>query len=422
MLSEGVCIQDATGFIPDDILEMYTKAKEGKLRDIEVPKDADLNNIEEYLEMYYNSPIRKLSDGASRARVILDGSDLQVILRPNKHSRLDFTVVGENKATISDGGEVLATCRPIKRPEWLNEKLSNGMPIEVAMPIASEEIINVVFSLSCMNYNTNRGCRYCNLFATSISKKIIMLPKDTLREWAKYQGEAVQIATDHRWRGTIAISGGALPPRHRPEYLERMGIVLSALREYVGEETLKELRLVYNHYPPEDFADMYKWKEMGIQATSIDIEVMDSAYFAAICPGKNRYKPHAYWKKAQEAAVEVFGPGRSVGCIVMGIEPMSTLLKGVEERLSKGIIPLPLTFQSAPGSAYWGFRPPTAEWLVEASNKMADSFLKHAPKFLDPNRIKRLEKRAKKEGPRRNRSSPEGIVLDEVQRRMQGFM
>ena len=250
-----------------------------------------------------------------------------------------------------------------------------------------------------------------------------MLPKSTLRVWAKYQAEAVQIATDNGWRGTLAISGGALAPAQRGEYLERIQIVLSMLHEYVGEEILKELILVYNHYPPEDFSDMHKWKELGIDAVSIDLEVMDSAYFAAICPGKNHYKPHEYWKKAQEAALEVFGPGRVTGCIVLGIEPMSTLLKGVEERLSKGIIPIPLVFFSAPGSAYWGFRAPTAEWIVEASEKIADLYINYAPKFLGPAIAK--ARREKKEGvpkrPRSNQTTHLSVVFDEIQRRLQGL-
>lgn len=275
-----------------------------------------------------------------------------------------------------------------------------------------------------MNYNTNRGCRYCNLFANPISQKIFMLPKSTLREFAKYQAEAIQIATDHGWRGNLAITGGALPPAQRPEYLERIEIVLSMLREYLGEEILSKLNLVYNHYPPDDFSDMYKWKELGINGVSIDLEVMDSAYFAAICPGKNASKPHAYWKKAQEAALEVFGPGRVTGCIVMGIEPMSTLLKGIDERLSKGIFPIPLVFFSAPGSAYWGFRAPTADWIVEASEKIADSFIEHAPKVFGPSMMKRMGKEGSgdRERARRNQSTHLSVVFDELRRRLRGFI
>jgi hypothetical protein len=81
--------------------------------------------------------------------------------------------------------------------------------------------------------------------------------------------------------------------------------------------------------------------------------------------------------------VEIIGPLLgTTGCIVVGIEPMSTLLKGFDERVSKGIMPLPLVYFSAPGSAYWGFRSPTAEWIVEASERIVDIFMEHMPKLL----------------------------------------
>ena len=97
----------------------------------------------------------------------------------------------------------------------------------------------------------------------------------------------------------------------------------------------------------------------------------------------------------------------------MGIEPMSTLIKGIDERLSKGIMPVPLVFFSAPGSAYWGFRAPTAEWVVEASEKIADSFMKHSLKFL----ARAIAKARRKRTPRE--SSPLTVVFDEIQRRIQ---
>jgi len=373
LISEGVRVQMAD-VLPD------TSAMDKE--EVVLPDKLDLDDIDGILDLMRRSNMQRESDRFLGQTFILDGSGLLAPVYPNKHSRLDLLVEAD-VATISDGGEVLATGRFPPRKEWLKEKISNGMPITTVLPGMSEAIINVLFNLSCMNYNANRGCRYCNLFANPVSKKIVKLPKETLQKYASYQAEAVKIATDNGWRGNLAVSGGALPPAQRGEYLERLELVLATIREAVGDETFGQLTKMYNHYPPEDFDDMHTWKEIGIDATSMDLEVMDDAYFAAICPGKHAYKPLPYWKKAQEASVKIFGPLlHTTGCIVVGIEPMSTLLKGFEERVSKGVMPLPLIFFSAPGSAYWGFRSPTAEWIVEASERMVDIFLEHIPKFL----------------------------------------
>jgi len=373
MISEGLRVQ-----MPDVPREPTILEKE----EVDIPDRLDLDDIDGILDLMTRSFMHRESNRFLGQTLILDGSGLLAPVYPNKHSRLELITDGD-RATVSDGGEVIATGRFPPRKRWLKEKISNGMPVTTVLPGMSAAIINVLINLSCMNYNANRGCRFCSLFANPVSKKIVKLPKETLRKYASYQAEAVRIATDNGWRGNLAVSGGAFPPAQRGEYLERLELVLSTIREALGDETFGKLRKVYNHYPPEDFCDMHTWKEIGIDATSFDHEVMDEAYFAAICPGKHAYKPLPYWKKAQEASVEIFGPLLgTTGCIVVGIEPMSTLLKGFEDRVSKGVMPLPLVFFSAPGSAYWGFRAPTAEWIVEASEKMVDIVLKHMPKLL----------------------------------------
>ena len=40
-------------------------------------------------------------------------------------------------------------------------------------------------------------------------------------------------------------------------------------------------------------------------------------------------------------------------------------------------MPRPVIFCSAPNSEYWGFRPPTADWLIEVTERMATQYIKH---------------------------------------------
>jgi len=414
MISEGVRTE-----VSEDVSSEINKMSRDKVdvgsNDIKIPDKLDFNDPERIIELF--AEVNKTDTSSDfRQVIIFDGSGLRAPVYSNKRSRLELNIQG-SKATISEMGDILVTGTFPKRFNWLDEKLSNGLPISTVLPSMSASIINVVFSLSCMNYNSNRGCRYCNLFSNPISKKISMLPMETLRVWAKYQSEAVKTAVENGWRGSLAISGGALPPAHRNEYLERLELVLSSLKNAVGDEIFKKLPKVYNHYPPEKFSDMHKWKEMGITTTSFDLEVMDDAYFGAICPGKDTYKPLSYLKEAQEYSVKVFGPlSGTISCVVMGIEPMSSLVKGFDERFSKGILPLPLVFHSTPGSEYEGFRPPTAEWIIEASEKMADSFMRHIFKWIKPPKANKNEGGSKKIGfsPSRMPTTHLSVVFDEI--------
>ena len=60
---------------------------------------------------------------------------------------------------------------------------------------------------------------------------------------------------------------------------------------------------------------------------------------------------------------------------------MAALTEGIEERTSKGIFTTPLNFVPTAGSPYAQFRPPTAEWFVEATEKMVDSYFRHEDKL-----------------------------------------
>lgn len=377
----------------------------------------DVDDVESVLRVYADSlrarervPIKELGNVMR-----FDGSGVTAPIIVNHHSRLELERDGE-RVTVCDGDRRLVSgCIP-ETPAWTSETLSNGLPVMSVLPAMSEGIINVVFGLSCMNYNTRRGCKYCNLFANPVATQLAMLPMKTLEGFAKYQAEAVKIATDAGWRGTLTFSGGALAPSQRRETLDRIAIVMDALDDAVGDEILAGLPKIYNHYPPEDLTELSRLKDGGITATSIDLEVMDPAYFAAICPGKHAYRPLDYWKKAQEVSVRVFGPyTNTMGFVIVGLEPMDSLVEGMEERLQKGVLPLPFVFYSAPGSAYWGFRPPTAEWLVESTDRLADVFMPHLPRVMQNLAASGASAPAAP-------SFANCILFDEVRRRFQELM
>jgi hypothetical protein len=223
------------------------------------------------------------------------------------------------------------------------------------------------------------------------------------------------IAVKHGWRGTIALSGGALPPSQRGKMIDNIERIMTQFRKLIDEKILSQLHIGANVYPPENFEEMYKWKDLGINAAAFDMEVMDSAYFRAICPGKSKAYPHQRWKDAQEFAVEIFGRGRGTfQALVTGIEPMDSLVKGVEERISKGIYSFPLFFVPTPGTPYAQFRSPTADWFVKANNKMADIYFRYADS-LDMNLLTDNRPGYTRMG----LSYPLVILHDEMARRLQ---
>jgi hypothetical protein len=311
----------------------------------------------------------------SQSMVVFDGSGIVSMLRPNRYSRLEAVIEGEHVA-ISDMGEELGTATFEKHPDWFGLPLSNGNTVQSVFS-GSTTITNIVLNFRCHNYDSGKGCKYCGLFAAA--RSIPAMSQSAARELTAYQVEAAVLAIQHGWRGTMVLTGGVLPPSKRGQLTEGIERVMVQFREALDSEALSQLHIAPNSYPPDDLSEMYRWRDLGVNSTEFDLEVMHPDYWKAICPGKSETYSQDYWKEAQVASAEIFGRGRgAVTAVVMGVEPMSSLVEGVEERISKGVYTTPLMFMPTPGSPYAEFRPPTAEWMVEASEKMADSYFRYA--------------------------------------------
>jgi len=200
--------------------------------------------------------------------------------------------------------------------------------------------------------------------------------KETL-ETAEPAIEATIIAINSGWRGFLNLAGGATPPNRRDQWTTDMvEAVMARFHESVGTDVLSELQVAVQVYPPNDLGELYKWKSFGVNSAEFDSQIMDPAYFKAICPGRGEQK---MWYEAQEAATEVFGRGRgSVANAVTGIEPMAGLLEGIEERISKGVWTMPLMFYPAEGSAMARMQPASPQWYEELWDKITDIYLRYA--------------------------------------------
>jgi hypothetical protein len=344
---------------------------------------------------------------------VLDGCDLVVMPLPNPYSRLEAIING-NDVVISDMGKVRSTGKLEVRRSWRDEKMSHGKIADTVFmqSASSASILNIIINFRCYNYDSGQGCKYCGLYARSIPKST---PVSVTQRYTALQVEMASIAVKNGWRGTIVLSGGALPPSQRGNITDSIERIMTQFHELLDEKILSQLLIGANVYPPENFEEMYEWKDLGVNGAAFDMEVMDSAYFRAICPGKSKAYPHQRWKDAQEFAVEIFGRGRGTfQALVTGIEPMDSLVEGVEERISKGIYSFPLFFVPTPGTPYAQFRPPTADWFVKANNKMADIYFRYADS-LDMNLLTDNRPGYTRMG----LSYPLVILHDEMARRLQ---
>lgn len=306
--------------------------------------------------------------------VILDGSGLRARTLPYSGSRIDFIMDG-NDVTISEAGEVLATGKLEPRDPWRDKLMSDGTTVDSAF-LGTSLWSDISITGGCYPAESGRGCKFCVLNKMTVQAPAGPRPStsETLAA-AERQIEATVIAIQSGWRGMVLFVGGATPPERRDQWTtDLFEAIMARFHESLDSDTLSEVPICSYVYPPDDLAEMVKWKRSGVNTVLYDCQAMDPAYFKAICPGRGSQKR---WFEAQEAAVEVFGEGKCRGTVVAGLEPMAGMLEGIEERVSKGVHIRPNIFYPIPGTPLGGMRPATAEWYMEAFEKTDEIYARY---------------------------------------------
>ena len=320
--------------------------------------------------------LTELGGAVWNSRIALDGCEMVIPfirMGENPRSRLEISIDGDD-VTISDMGELQATAKLEPRALWRDKLLSDATPVGSVIMCTDDFQSNIIISRGCATAGSGRPCRFCDLGPNFEANMPLASLSETLKA-AEPAIEATVIAIEGGWRGILNLSGGAQPVARRDQWTtDIIEAVMTRFHESVDADILAELQVEVQLYPPSDLSQMEKWKSFGINSTEYDNQVMDPAYFRAVCPGRGDQER---WFEAQEAAVEIFGRGRgSVTNLVTGLEPMAGMLEGIEERISKGVYSLPLIW--GPGGALAGMRAPSAEWYVEAFEKIADIYLRYA--------------------------------------------
>lgn len=353
------------------------------------------------------------TSGHSYLAVVMDECDIVIGIWHNPSSHLLVSFDGD-VVTISEMGKVLGTGRPEVRPSWRDNLCSDGTTAQDALPMWNADIASIFLSVPCFHALGGKPCKYCIVSSTPTSAMPTRDPSDF--EARKTRNvEAVGIALKNGWRGTILFTGGTPKPtplRHE-QLTDEMEKIIKQLRKSVGDKILSQNHISEALFsPPEDLGLLQRWKDIGLNSTEFDTQIVAPEYFKAICPGRGEQNR---WTEAQAASADIFGRGRGATTgIVMGLEPMDGLLKGIEERISKGVFTQLFNFIPILGTPYGGMMPPSARWFQIAAEKIVDIYLRYADTFeVD------LTEDTRFGYTRKGRSFYLSIVDDEMSRRLQ---
>lgn len=117
--------------------------------------------------------------------------------------------------------------------------------------------------------------------------------------------------------------------------------------------------------PPLKNDALKRLKESGVTEVAFNIEVFDRAIAREVMPLKGAL-PLERYMEALEAAVDLWGNTGAVrSALVVGIEPLSSTLQGVEMLASKGVAPILSVFRPVAGSPMADSVGPDNTWLLK---------------------------------------------------------
>lgn len=157
-----------------------------------------------------------------------------------------------------------------------------------------------------------------------------------------------------------------------------------ALTRYLKSKTQKTLYLM--SLPPNDLEIISQLYEEGIDEIAFNIEIFQEEIARKYMPGKGRISRQHYFE-ALEKAVSLWGKTGNVrSMIILGLEPESSLLSGIEKLCKIGVQPMISLFRPMENTPLSFCLPMSIQKTVELYAKI-ENICKKYGQFLGPSCI-----------------------------------
>jgi len=254
-----------------------------------------------------------------------------------------------------------------KRPISYGELLSSGELFEQHVTVYGDSTLGIFSPGHCYYFNDDRECKFCSLGAARNR-----LSDHKMRIKGDLAGEAVSLAIrKERERYTRVLLNGGTIPNYDKGYSMHMDLLERV--KIINSNSTLEYHLI--SMPPKDFRLFERFKTLG-NNMSMSLEVFDPALFSTVCPGKAQDYTRDRFLAAFEAAVETLGRGNVYVGFVAGMEPLESLIEGIEYFGNMGVVPAVAVFHPDAGSQFAEFPRPSTNYLRALGKKMSEIYRK----------------------------------------------
>jgi len=294
--------------------------------------------------------------------IILGG---QIICAANYNPDSNYRISLEEQIPVLKLGDNTIKITFPKRPKSYGMHLSNSELFEKHITVYGNSTLGIFSPGHCYYFNTGSECKFCSLGSARES-----LSDHKMRIKGDIAGEAVATAIkeEHGRYKRVLLNGGTIP-NYDKGYSIHLDL-LERVKEYNLQSTL-DYHLI--SMPPKDFRLFDRFKKNG-NNMSMSIEVFNPTLFKEVCPGKSRDYTRELFLSAFEAAVEVLGRGNVYAGFVAGMEPLESIIEGIEFFGEMGVVPAVAVFHPDAGSQYSNRQRPSIDFLKKVGKTMSDIY------------------------------------------------
>ena len=247
--------------------------------------------------------------------------------------------------------------------EFSKRNLSDGTPASRIAVMYGLDIFAIFLNKYCIYFREGQECEFCSIEYTRKQKG-----KDNpINLKLNHVVETLRLAMnlDRNMFNYVMVTSGAYanPDRGIVEQMKYIDVM----------RTVDDGKLEYHlvTIPPVSQELLQKLAKKGPNTVAFDIEVFSPELFRKFCPGKDKQIGYDNWLKIFENSSKLFPKNAVKAGFVCGLEPIETLVQGMEFFGKIGIPSSLNIFHPDEGTALSNHPRPSREYLLEAFKEQA---------------------------------------------------
>ncbi len=281
------------------------------------------------------------------------GTTLMVPVHTRGAAASPFRIESINEfgnATLLHEGQPVALVNFPPEPAFYGLSTAEGVPYWKIARLHSRSVLATTLLQTCIRYgNAKTKCQFCAIGESLKSGTTIR--EKTPAQLAEVAGAAMRLdGIDN-----VVMTTGTPPTPDRGAAV--LAEAALAIKAATG------LPIQGQCEPPADFGWFQTLRQSGIDSLGMHLEAWDEGVRRLIMPGKAEV-PRAFYLKAFEAAVDVFGRGQVSTYLLAGLgDTVDGLLEAGRELISLGVYPFVVPFVPVTGTPLANHAPPDAAFM-----------------------------------------------------------